>query len=236
MLLPCIVSRLSKMAYGKAAVERAMEINIIFGVRLTLWSLYCGMQFQPYCLLHALMSTLVIKRGIVLDWWSCELSVMLEKLFGCALITKLRSILFMESDFNFKNNFIYDQTILQVVRNYRLMPEEIYSKKNCLAEDRTLVKVLFYEVVQQMRIPAGISTIDADNCYDQISHPIASLLIQSLHVPKEVWVSIFRTVQDMIFFSHGIWGFKRFFQCNWGNKNTRYVPRQQRSSGRVNGR
>ena len=76
---------------------------------------------------------------------------MLEKLFGCALITKLRSILLMAADFNSTNKIIYGQRMLQVVRNYKLMPEEIYSKKNCLAEDRTLVKVLFYNILGQNR-------------------------------------------------------------------------------------
>ncbi len=61
---------------------------------------------------HALKLTLVIKRGIVLDWWSRGLSVMLEKLFGCALITKLRSFLLMEADFNSTNKIIYGQRML----------------------------------------------------------------------------------------------------------------------------
>ncbi len=71
-------------------MERATGINIVLGIRPALWSLYCGMLFWPYCLLSCPL-TLVIKRGIVLDRWSCGLSVMLENLFGCALITKLRS-------------------------------------------------------------------------------------------------------------------------------------------------
>jgi hypothetical protein len=69
-----------------------------------------------------------------------------------------------------------------------------------LAEDKTLVKVLFYNIVGQRRIPAGISAVDANNCYNRIAHPIASLLFQSLGVPKEACVSIFRTIQDMKFF------------------------------------
>jgi hypothetical protein len=182
-------------------VERATGINIVFGVRPTLWSLYwCGMQFRHIGYFHALKSTLMIKRGIVLDQWSCGLSVMLEKIFGCAFINKLRTIILMEADFNATNKIIYGQRMLQVVRNYRLMPEEICSKKNCMAEDRTLVKVLFYNIVRRTRIPAGISAVDANNCYDQIAHPIASLLFQYLGVPKEACVSFFRTIQDMIFF------------------------------------
>jgi hypothetical protein len=42
--------------------------------------------------------------------------------------------------------------------------------------------------------------VDADNCYDQIAHPIASLVIQALGVKKEVCESIFTTIQEMKFF------------------------------------
>jgi hypothetical protein len=55
---------------------------------------------------------------------------MLEKIYGCALITKLCSILLMEADFNSTNMIIYGQQMLQVVKQYKLMPEEIYTKKN----------------------------------------------------------------------------------------------------------
>jgi hypothetical protein len=65
------------------------------------------------------------------------------------------------------------------------------AKKNCLVEDGTLIKVLFYNIVQQTTIPAGISAVDDDNCYKWIAHLIASLLFQSLGVLKEVCVSIF---------------------------------------------
>ncbi len=53
---------------------------------------------------------------------------MLEKMFGCALITKLRSILLMEADFNATNKIIHGQQMLQQARKYQLIPEEIYSK------------------------------------------------------------------------------------------------------------
>jgi hypothetical protein len=77
------------------------------------------------------------------------------------------------------------------------MPEEIYSKKNRLADDGTLVKVLFYNIVRQTRLPAGIGAVDANNCYDRIAHPIASLIFQSLGVRKEACKPIFRTIQDV---------------------------------------
>jgi hypothetical protein len=72
---------------------------------------------------------------------------MLEKIFGCSLITKLGSILLMEADFNTTNKMIYGMRMLANVRKYRLMPEEMYSERNRLADDGTLSKVLFYDIV-----------------------------------------------------------------------------------------
>jgi hypothetical protein len=59
---------------------------------------------------------------------------------------------------------------------------------------------LFYDIVWQTRLPARISAVDADNCYDRIAHPIASLVFQALGVKKEACKSIFITIQDMKFF------------------------------------
>jgi hypothetical protein len=75
---------------------------------------------------HALKATLVLRGGIVLERWARGLSVMLEKMFGCALITKLWSILLMEANFNTTNKIIYGQRMLQQARQYKLIPEEIY--------------------------------------------------------------------------------------------------------------
>jgi hypothetical protein len=101
---------------------------------------------------------------------------MLEKVFGCALVNKLQSILLMEANFDSTNKIIYGNRMLDTARKYKFIPEEIYSKRNRLADDGTLVKVLFYDIVQQTRSPAIISAVDADNCYDPIAHLIASLV------------------------------------------------------------
>ncbi len=82
-----------------------------------------------------------------MDRWARGLSVMLEKMFGCVLITKLRSILLMEANFNAMNKIIYGQQMLNQARKYRLIPEEIYSERNQLADNGTLAKVLFYDIV-----------------------------------------------------------------------------------------
>ena len=90
--------------------------------------------------------------------------------------------------------------MLHQARQYKLIPEKIYSKRNGLADDRTLAKVLFYNIVRQTCQPAAIGTVDVDNCYDRIAHPIAPMVFQSLGMPKEAAVFMFSTIQDMIFF------------------------------------
>ena len=74
---------------------------------------------------------------------------MLEKMFGCTLVSKLRAILLMEADFNSANKIIYGNRMMDVVRQHGYMPEEIYSEKGKTADDGSLAKVLFYDVTRQ---------------------------------------------------------------------------------------
>ncbi len=97
---------------------------------------------------------------------------MLEKIFRCALITKLWSILLMEADFNAANKTIYGIRMLANVQKYKLMPEEVFSKRNWLADDGTLSKVLFFNISRQLRRSAGQASVDANNCYNCIAHPM----------------------------------------------------------------
>ena len=156
---------------------------------------------SPYiCYLQALLATLIAKQGIVLDRWAQGLSVMLEKIFGCSLITKLRSILLMEGDFNASNKLVFGIGMLEQARKYKMMPEEVFSERNRLAEDGTLSKNLFYDIVRQLRVPAGLASVDADNCYDRIAHPMASMVFQAFGVPTPAIVSMLTTIQDMRFY------------------------------------
>ncbi len=164
------------------------------------WHYIAGTQSDHISHFHALKATLIMKRRIVLDWWARGLLVMLAKMFGCTLITKLRSILLMEVDFNSTNKMIYGQQMLNTVRCYKLIPDEIYSEQYHLADDGTLAKVLFYDIVHQTRLPAGISAVDMDNCYDRISHPIASMVFRLLGILKPAIVSMLSTIQDMKFY------------------------------------
>ena len=160
---------------------------------------------------HALKTSIALRRGIALGRWSRGLSVMLEKMFGCKLVSKLRAILLMEADFNFSNKQIFGVRMLDNVRKYNLMPEEIFSERNRMADDGTLAKVLFYDIARQARIPAAISSVDAANCYDRIAHAIASLVFQSFGIPQEAVTSMLEAIQEMKFFLRTAYGDSKDF-------------------------
>ncbi len=67
-------------------------------------------------------------------------------------------------------------------------------------DNDTLAKVIFYDIVCQTQRPAGIAAVDVDNCHNQIAHPIASLVFQSMGAPITATTSMLSTIQDMKFY------------------------------------
>lgn len=110
---------------------------------------------------------------------------MLQKIFGCSLVSKLRAILLMEANFNCANKIVFGVRMMENARKYKLMPSKIYSERGQTADDGTLAKVLAFDVIRQTQLPAGIASVDADSCFDRIAHPIASLIFQALGVPSQ---------------------------------------------------
>jgi hypothetical protein len=71
---------------------------------------------------------------------------MLEKTLGVTLVTKLHAILLMEGNFNATNKIVYGIRMMRNARGHHLMPKEIFSGRNRMADDGTLCKTLFYDI------------------------------------------------------------------------------------------
>ena len=63
-----------------------------------------------------------------------------------------------------------------------------------------MTKVLFFDIVRQSRRAAGISSVDADNCFDRVAHAVASLIFQAL------CGAMLKTIQEMQFFLRTAFG------------------------------
>ena len=118
--------------------------------------------FSDYLLeVHALKLSLISKTGSAPERWAQGLSVMLEKIAGVAVVTKLRAILLMEADFNFRNKLIFGKRMMDLARRHGTVPEEIYSEKGRTAEDAVLHQVLAYDIARQKRTPLIVALVDA---------------------------------------------------------------------------
>ena len=107
----------------------------------------------------------------------------------------------MEADFNGVNKTVYGIQMLEQARWNNLMPEEVFSERNKMADDGTLTKVITYDIIHQTRRSAGVALVDADNCYNWIAHAIASLVFQVFGVPLSASESMLTTIQEMKKFS-----------------------------------
>jgi len=155
---------------------------------------------------HSLKASICSKRGFSLERWKEGLTCIIEKIPGNCLVTKLRAILLMEADYNANNKIVFGERMMEVVRKYGLMADEVFSEQGRTAEDGALAKVLFYDIVRQFRLPAGISSVDAANCYDSIAHAIASLIFQSMGVPLEGVAAMLEAIQEMKYFLRTAYG------------------------------
>ncbi len=77
------------------------------------------------------------------------------------------------------------------------MPKEIFSKKNRMADDRTLCKTLFYNISHQAWVPDTIALVDASNCYNRIAHTMASLIFQAFGVPLMAVKTMLGAIENM---------------------------------------
>jgi hypothetical protein len=156
----------------------------------------------------------MLANAVQLEWWSRGLSIMLEKTPGVTLVTKLRAILLVEGDFNATNKIVYGVRMLNNGQSYHLMPEEIFSKKNRMADDQTFCKMLFYDITRQARVPAAIASVDASNCYDQIAHAMALMIIQIFGLPATAIELMLGAIKNMNFFLRMGFGYLKLFAGN----------------------
>jgi len=155
---------------------------------------------------HALKTSIALHHGIALTRWKSGLYVMIEKSPGVKLISKLRAILLMEADFNAANKIIFGQRMLDNVRQHKLMPEEIFSEKQRMAEDGILAKTLFYDISRQLRAPAALASVDAANCFDRVVHAIASLVFRAVGAQLPMTLTMLTAIQQMQFFLRTAFG------------------------------
>ena len=65
----------------------------------------------------------------------------------------------MEADFNGTNKMVYGIRMLKQAKSKNIMPKQVFSEHNKMADDGTLTKVLTYDIIRQTRRSAGIASL-----------------------------------------------------------------------------
>ena len=76
------------------------------------------------------------------------LSVLLKKIAGVALVTKLRLILLLEADYNYHSRLIFGKRMMDLAQKCGIVLSKIYSQKGRTAEDTVLHQILMYDIVR----------------------------------------------------------------------------------------
>jgi endonuclease/exonuclease/phosphatase family metal-dependent hydrolase len=150
--------------------------------------------------------SLITKTGAAPERWARGLSVMLEKIAGVALVTKLRAILLLEADYNYCNKLIFGKRMLELARQNGMAPEEIYSEKGRTAEDAILQQVLMYDIARMTKRPLLVAQCDAAQCYDRVALPVASLTLQAFKTPLSSTLSMLRPLHNMEYYLRTAFG------------------------------
>ena len=144
---------------------------------------------------------LIIASGVCPSRWGVALQVLLEKVAGVSLVTKLRSIQLYEADYNWFNKLIFHDQAMSMLQATGLMPEEHLSQKQSLAEDACFDKILTLDLARQSRRPMALVSIDAAQCYDRVNHLIMSLVWLALGVQRSAIAIILNCLQNMKLFT-----------------------------------
>jgi hypothetical protein len=139
-----------------------------------------AMYFETVTKFLAKKITLIARGGCPPDCWGHGLQILLEKIGGVALVTKLCAILLMEGDFNYMNKWIFGHEAINKPNALGYVPRDQYSQKESTAEDAWTDNRLTMDISRQLWHPLATMSADADTRYNRINHIIMSLLLLAI--------------------------------------------------------
>ena len=134
--------------------------------------------------MQAAKLSLAAKTGVPLSRWGNGLTVLLEKVFGNIFIEKMRAICLLEADYNWFNKIVFARRMMDAAYSAGVVPAEQFAKRATQAAEGILVSGLFCDIVRALLgpLPSAQQSVDLGNRYNAVSHPIASIAMQSMKV------------------------------------------------------
>ena len=147
--------------------------------------------------LHVASLNTIRETGVAPDRWRNSVTVLLEKVFGVRLITKLRAICLLEADFNWLNKLIFAHRLETHCRLHGLTPPEQFAKSKSCCEEASLIKNLTTDGGRILHNSSAITSNDFDQCYDRGCAPISGLAARAHGVSRQSTQLMLQTMQSM---------------------------------------
>ena len=81
-----------------------------------------------------------------------------------------------------------------------MVPEEIFSEKEKMAEDTILQHVLVYDPAQQWKRPLVLASVDTVQCYDRVAHAMMALALSAYKVRQSSVIGMLQPIQCMEYY------------------------------------
>jgi hypothetical protein len=138
--------------------------------------------------------------------WQQGINVMIEKKPGEYHVTKLRTILLLEADFNQGNKRIGRQIMYNAEKLKRLAGEQYGSRKFYTAINQGLNKRLTFDVWRQKNQRGALCSTDAMSCYDRIVHLAAALAMRRAGATAKAVTCMLDTLQAIKHYTRTAFG------------------------------
>ena len=167
---------------------------------------------------EAAISHIPYATGYNPSQWKKSICCMIKKKADVDLVTKLRTIVLTEADFNFNNKKLGREGIQHAEKNNLIAKEQYGSRKGMKSIDHALNKRLLYDIIRQTRKPGALCSNDAKSCYDRVLHSITMLAFRRLGFPIPPVECMLRSIQEM----------KHYIRTTFGDSQT-YFSSQSNS-------
>jgi hypothetical protein len=146
---------------------------------------------------EAAMASIPMKSGYAYKRWRKGTDVELLKKANSFHVSKLRTIVLFEADFNFTNNAVGKKVGTRVEARHEMAKEQGGSRKKHHALEIGLNKCLTMDQLRQLKWHGILCSNDMKSCYDRIVHAVASMCLQRHGIAKSEVVCMFSTLQNL---------------------------------------
>ena len=147
-----------------------------------------------------------VHTGYILPLWKPVTNVMLEKIPGQPIISKLRVIHLFEADFNAWAGIVFARRLMKQAEQLKALGDEQGgSRQGRTCVDVYAMKFFSFEISATTRTPLAVMDNDAKACYDRIVMALAYLRSQQLGMEHKPCVLLENFLSQAQYHGKALW-------------------------------